>query len=192
MNPKVDAFLRGAKRWQKEMAALRQIPLACGLAEELKWGHPCYTFEGRNVVLIHGFKEYCGLLFFKGVLLKDPRKILVRQTENVQSARQARFTSVREVAGRAAALRAYVRQAIELEKSGAKVPHKKTSDYPVPEEFQKVMKQQPAARAAFQALTPGRQRGYLFYFSGAKQAKTRESRIAKHLPRILKGKGLDD
>lgn len=191
-NPKVDGIIRKAKKWQKEFEQLRKIVLDCGLTEELKWGQPCYTSDGKNVVVIHGFKEYFALLFFKGALLKDPKGILIQQTENVQSARQIRFTNVREITKLKAVLKAYIHEAIEVEKSGLKVKMKKTSDFAVPEEFQNKLDKLPALKAAFEALTPGRQRAYLFYFSGAKQSKTRESRIAKWLPRILKGKGLND
>jgi uncharacterized protein YdeI (YjbR/CyaY-like superfamily) len=191
-NPKVDAFLIKAKKWQKEFAKLRQIILGCGLTEELKWGNPCYTHEKSNIVLIHGFKEYCALLFFKGALLKDADSILIQQTENVQSARQIRFTNVQEIVRMEPVLKAYIREATELEKAGLKVTLKKTSDFAVPEEFQKKLDKIPALKTAFAALSPGRQRGYLFYFSAAKLAKTRESRIEKCIPQILKGKGLDD
>jgi uncharacterized protein YdeI (YjbR/CyaY-like superfamily) len=191
-NPKVDAFLGRAKQWQKEFEKLRSIILDCGLTEELRWGKPCYTFQKTNVVLIHGFKEYCALLFFKGVLLKDPKGILIQQTENVQAARQIRFTHVREIVGRERLLKAYVHEAIEVEKAGLKVNYKKTSDFKIPEEFQNKLDEIPALKTAFKALTPGRQRGYLFYFSAAKQSKTREARVAKWMKQILKGKGLDD
>jgi uncharacterized protein YdeI (YjbR/CyaY-like superfamily) len=191
-NPKVDGVLRRAKKWQEEFAKLRTVVLACQLTEELKWGQPCYTFEGKNIVLIHGFKEYCALLFFKGALLKDADGILVQQTENVQAGRQIRFTSVREIVQMEPVLKTYIREAIEVEKAGLKVNLKKTSDFKIPEEFQRKLDEMPALKAAFEALTPGRQRGYLFYFSSAKQAKTRESRVEKCRERILDGKGLDD
>jgi len=174
------------------MEALRTIVLDCGLAEELKWRHPCYTLDGKNVVLIHGFKEYCALLFFKGALMKDPEGILAQQTENVQAGRQIRFTSVREIAAMKPVLKAYVREAIEVEKAGLKVKHKKTSDFPVAEEFQKKLDETPALKTAFKALTPGRQRDYFFYFSSAKQSKTRVARIEKSVQKILDGKGMND
>ena len=192
MNPKVDAFLRNAKKWQKEMAKLRKIILGCQLTEELKWGKPCYLFQGNNIVLIHGFKEYCALLFFKGALLKDAKRILIQQTENVQAARQIRFTNVREMVEMEPILKAYIHEAIEVEKAGLEVSYKKTSEFKMPEEFQSKLDQIPALKRAFAALTPGRQRGYLLYFSAAKQSKTRESRIEKCMPQILKGRGLDD
>jgi uncharacterized protein YdeI (YjbR/CyaY-like superfamily) len=192
MNPKVDWFFDKAANWQKEYEQLRIICLDCGLAEELKWGCPCYTFENRNIVLIHGFKEYCALLFFKGALLKDTDGILIQQTENVQSARQVRFVNVREIVKLKKVLKTYIYQAIEVEKAGLKVPLKKTSEFKVPEEFQKKLKQMPALKKAFNELTPGRQRAYLFYFSQPKQSATRESRIEKSLQQILDGKGLND
>jgi uncharacterized protein YdeI (YjbR/CyaY-like superfamily) len=192
MNPKVDWFFDKAANWQKEYEQLRIICLDCGLAEELKWGCPCYTFENRNIVLIHGFKEYCALLFFKGALLKDTDGILIQQTENVQSARQVRFINVREIVKLKKVLKTYIYQAIEVEKAGLKVPLKKTSEFKVPEEFQKKLKQMPALKKAFNELTPGRQRAYLFYFSQPKQSATRESRIEKSLQQILDGKGLND
>jgi uncharacterized protein YdeI (YjbR/CyaY-like superfamily) len=198
MNPKIDVFLSKAKKWQKEFKKLRTIALDCGLTEEVKWGWPCYTFPasaGRqkgNVVLIHGFKEYCALLFFKGALLKDPKGILIQQTKNVQAARQIRFTNVREIAEMEPILKAYIKEAIEAEKAGLKVNYKKTSDFKIPEEFQNKLNEMPALKTAFDALTPGRQRAYLFYFSQPKQSKTRESRVEKCMQRILGGKGLDD
>ena len=191
-NPKIDAFLGKAKKWREEFEKLRSIVLACGLTEELKWMHPCYTFENKNVVLIHGFKEYCALLFFKGALLKDARGILIRQTPHVQSARQIRFTNVQEIAKLERTLKEYVFEAVEVEKVGLKVEYKKTSDFKVPEEFQNKLNEIPALKAAFEALTPGRQRAYLFYFSQAKQSKTRASRVERCVPQILKGKGMDD
>jgi uncharacterized protein YdeI (YjbR/CyaY-like superfamily) len=191
-NPKVDWYFNEATQWKEESKKLRSIILDCGLDEELKWGKPCYSFEGANVVLIHGFKQYCALLFMKGVLLKDPKKILVQQTENVQSARQIRFTNAGEIAKLEPAIKAYVKEAIEVEKSGAEVTLKKTSEFKMPEEFQNKFKQMPALKKAFEALTPGRQRGYLLYFSAAKQSATREARVEKCTPQILKGKGLDD
>jgi uncharacterized protein YdeI (YjbR/CyaY-like superfamily) len=189
-NPKVDAFLGRAKKWREEFEKLRGIVLACGLTEELRWGKPCYTLQKANIVLIHGFKEYCALLFFKGVLLKDPKGILIQQTENVQAARQVRFTHVREIVE--PTLKAYIREAIEVEKAGLEVNYKKTSDFKIPEEFQNKLDENTALKTAFNGLTPGRQRGYLFYFSAAKQSKTRAERVAKWMKQILKGKGLDD
>jgi uncharacterized protein YdeI (YjbR/CyaY-like superfamily) len=192
MNPKVDGLLRKATKWQEEFETLREIVLRSPLTEEVKWGQACYTSDGRNVVLIHGFKDYCALLFFKGALLKDPKGILIQQTENVQSARQIRFTSVREIAGMKPILIAYLREAIDVEKAGLEVKLKKTSDFKVPEEFQNKLDESPALKKAFAALTPGRQRGYLFHFSAAKQSKTREARVEKCMPQILAGRGLDD
>ena len=191
-NPKVNFFFSKAKKWQEEFRKLRTIILGCGLTEELKWGKPCYTFQQSNVVLIHGFQEYCALLFMKGALLKDAKGILVQQTENVQAARQVRFTNVREIAKMEPIVKSYIKQAIEIEKAGLEVDYRKTSEFKVPEEFQNKLNAIPALRTAFDALTPGRQRGYLLYFSGAKQSKTRESRVEKCMPQILKGKGLDD
>jgi uncharacterized protein YdeI (YjbR/CyaY-like superfamily) len=192
MNPKVDGLLRKAQKWQEEFETLREIVLDSPLTEEVKWGQACYSSDGRNIVLIHGFKEYCALLFFKGALLKDPKGILIQQTENVQSARQIRFTNVREIVAMKTVLKAFIREAIEVEHAGLKVKLKKTSDFKVPEEFQKKLNESPMLKKAFAALTPGRQRGYLFYFSAAKQSKTREARVEKCMPQILKGKGLDD
>lgn len=191
-NPKVEAFLSKAKKWQDEFKTLRRIILDTGLTEEFKWRVPCYTFQDSNVVLIHGFKEYCAILFVKGALLKDTKGILVIQTENVQAARQIRFTNVQEIVEMEPILKAYIREAIEVEKAGLKVDLKKTAEYTVPEEFQRKLDEDPALNTAFEALTPGRQRAYLLYFSGAKQSNTRESRIEKHIPRILEGKGLND
>ena len=191
-NPKVDWFFTKATEWREEFERLRMICLDCGLTEELKWGCPCYTFEKRNIVLIHGFKEYCALLFFKGALLKDPRDILIQQTENVQAARQIRFTDVRQIVKMKPILKAYINEAIEVERAGLRVPLKKTKEFDVPEEFQNKLNENPALRKAFNALTPGRQRGYLLFFSAPKQSKTRESRIEKSVPQILTGKGLND
>ena len=191
-NPKVDGLIRKAKKWREEFERLREIVLELPLTEEVKWRQPCYTSDGNNVVLIHGFKEYCALLFFKGALLKDPKRILIQQTQNMQSARQIRFTNVREIVALKPTLKAYIQQAIEVEKAGLKVKLKKTSDFKVPEEFQRKLDEIPALKEAFAALTPGRQRGYLFYFSGAKQSKTREARVGKCMPQILQGKGLND
>ncbi|MBI3805642.1 MAG: YdeI/OmpD-associated family protein [Nitrospirae bacterium] len=192
MNPKVDFFFSKAKKWQEEMKKLRTIVLACPLTEELKWGKACYTFQKNNIVLIHGFKEYCALLFFKGALLKDAKGILIQQTENVQAARQIRFTHVRDIVQMKPLLKAYIDEAIKVEKAGLKVDYKKTSKFIVPEEFQKKLDELPALKTAFDALTPGRQRGYVLYFSAPKQSKTRESRVEKWLQPILNGKGLND
>jgi uncharacterized protein YdeI (YjbR/CyaY-like superfamily) len=192
MNPKVDGFLRTAKKWREEFEKLRTVCLDCGLTEELKWGKPCYTYQESKIVLIHGFKDYCALLFFKGALLKDPKGILVQQTENVQAARQIRFTNIREIVGRESTLKAYIKEAIAVEKAGLEVSYKKTSEFAIPEEFQKRLDESPALKKAFDALTPGRQRGYILYFSAAKQPTTREARVEKYVRQILKGKGLND
>jgi uncharacterized protein YdeI (YjbR/CyaY-like superfamily) len=192
MNPKVDFFFNKAGQWQKEYEKLRKIALDCGLEEELKWGCPCYQFQGKNVVLIHGFKEYCAYLFFKGALLSDPNGILIQQTENVQSARQTRFTSAKEIVKLAPVLKAYIYEAMEVEKMGLKVKLKKTSEYAIPEEFKIKLDKNQKLKQAFDTLTPGRQRAYIFHFSQAKQSKTRMSRVEKYIPLILKGKGLDD
>jgi uncharacterized protein YdeI (YjbR/CyaY-like superfamily) len=192
MNPKVDFFFNKAKQWQEEYEKLRMIMLDCGLTEELKWGCPCYTLNKQNIVLIHGFKEYCALLFFKGALLNDANGILIQQTENVQSGRQIRFTNVLEIVEMEPIVKAYIYKAIEVEKAGLKVALKKTADFTVPEEFQSKLDRIPALKTAFEALTPGRQRGYLFYFSQPKQSKTRDARVEKYIPQILDGKGLDD
>ena len=192
MNPKVDAYISKLKQWREETEKLRAIVLACPVTEELKWGVPCYTFDDRNVVLIHGFKEYCAILFVKGALLDDPKGILIQQTENVQSARQVRFTSLQEIVKLQAVLKTYIRAAIEVEKAGLKVVHKSTEEFEVAEEFQNRLDKTPTLKKAFEALTPGRQRAYLLHFSSAKQSKTRESRIEKCLPMILDGKGLND
>jgi len=192
MNPKVEFCFSKAKRWQEEFQKLRTIVLDCELSEELKWGWPCYTFQNKNIVLIHGFKEYCALLFFKGALLKDAKGILIQQTENVQAARQIRFTNVREILKMAPILKAYVDEAIEAEKAGLKVNLKKTREFTIPEEFQNKLDKIPALKIAFNALTPGRQRAYILHFSSAKQSKTRESRVEKYMKQILNGKGLDD
>jgi uncharacterized protein YdeI (YjbR/CyaY-like superfamily) len=192
MNPKVDWFFEKTQKWQKEYKQLRTICLGCDLTEDLKWGQPCYTLEGKNIVLIHGFKEYCAFLFFKGSLLKDKKGILIQQTENVQAARQIRFTSVGQITKMEKVLKSYIYEAVDVEESGKKVELKKSSEFKVPEEFQTRLKKMPALKKAFASLTPGRQRGYLLYFSSAKQAKTRESRIEKYLEKILDGKGLED
>jgi uncharacterized protein YdeI (YjbR/CyaY-like superfamily) len=192
MNPKVDFYFTRAKKWQEEISAMREIALDCGLDEELKWGCPCYTHNGENIVLVHTFKEYCAFLFFKGALLKDPKKLLIQQTANVQSARQIRFTNIKEIVGLKRTLKAYIHEAIEVEKAGLKVELKKTTEYPTPIELQSHFKRSPELKTAFKNLTPGRQRGYLLYFSQAKQASTRDSRIEKCIPLILSGKGLND
>src|SRR6476620_1358391 len=191
-NPKVDFFFTKASKWQEEFRRLRTIILSCGLTEELKWGKPCYTFQKSNVVLIHGFKEHCALLFMKGALLKDSKRILIQQTENVQAARQIRFTNVREIVAMEPILKAYIKEAIEVAKAGLEVDYKKTSEFAIPEEFQNRLDESPPLKTAFDALTPGRQRGYMLYFSAAKQSKTREARVEKCLLQILKGKGLND
>ena len=192
MNPKVDWYFSKDREWQKEIQQLRTIILDCDLTEELKWGCPCYMFGDRNIVLIHVFKEYCAVLFFKGALLKDPKGILVQQTENVQAARQMRFTSLGEILKQEKVLKAYIYEAVALEESGAKVDFKKTREFAVPEEFQIRLDKNPSLKRAFYELTPGRQRGYLLHFASAKQSKTRESRIEKNIRQILDGKGLDD
>ncbi len=192
MNPKVDFFFNKASKWQEEYGKLRVIALDCGLTEELKWGCPCYSLNKQNIVLIHGFKEYCAYLFFKGSLLNDAQGILIQQTKDVQSARQVRFTNAAEIAEMEPILKAYIYEAIEVEKAGLKVELKKTSDFEIPGEFQSKLDHIPALKTAFEALTPGRQRGYLFYFSQPKQSKTREARVEKSIPKILGGKGLED
>ena len=194
-NPRLDGFFakgKEAKRWQAEFERLREIILDCQLTEVLKWMHPCYTLEDKNIVLIHGFKEYCAVLFFKGALLQDANGILVKQTENVQAERQVRFTNVQEIITMEPVLKAYILEAIEVEKAGLKVEYKKTTEFPVPDEFQSKLDDFPALKTAFEALTPGRQRAYILYFSQAKQSKTREARVEKCIERILDGKGLDD
>jgi uncharacterized protein YdeI (YjbR/CyaY-like superfamily) len=192
MNPKVDWFFNKDTKWQKEFEQLRTIILDCGLTEELKWGCPCYLFGKSNIILIHGFKEYCALLFFKGALLNDPDGILIQQTENVQAARQIRFTNIREIVKMERNLKAYIYEAIEVEKAGLKVKLRKTSDFKIPEEFQKKLDKSKTLKKAFDALTPGRQRAYIFYFSQPKLSKTRETRVEKYRKQILRGKGLDD
>ena len=192
MNPKVDVYLSKPKKWQEEMEKLRMIILDCQLTEELKWGKPCYTLDKTNIVLIHGFKEYCALLFFKGALLKDANGILIKQTENVQAGRQIRFINVREIVELEPILKAYINEAIEVEKAGLKVNYKESAEFILPEEFQNKLDEIPALKAAFDALTPGRQRGYNLYFSAPKQSKTRESRVEKCMEQILNGKGLND
>jgi uncharacterized protein YdeI (YjbR/CyaY-like superfamily) len=192
MNPKVDWFFNKAKQWQEEYLKLRMTALDCGLSEELKWGCPCYALNKQNIVLIHGFKEYCALLFFKGALLNDPHGILIQQTKDVQSARQMRFTNVLQIVEMEPIIKACIYEAIEVEKAGLKVVLKTTAEFDIPEEFQYKLDRIPALKTAFGALTPGRQRGYLFYFSQPKQSKTREARVEKYIPQILNGKGLDD
>lgn len=191
-NPKVDEFLGRQTKWQKEFKKLRSIALSCQLSEQFKWGHPCYTIENKNVVLIHGFNEYCALLFFKGALLDDPNGILIQQTENVQSGRQIRFTNTHSISELETILPDYIERAIEVEKAGLKLKLKETSDFTIPEEFQRRMDDDFELKTAFESLTPGRQRGYIFHFSEPKQSKTKESRIDKCLQRILDGKGLND
>ena len=192
MNPKVDGYLKRSKYWQDELATLRKIILACELSEELKWGCPCYTFQKKNIVLIHGFKEYCAVLFFKGALLKDANGILIQQTENVQAARQIRFTSAQEIVETETILKTYIYEAIEVEKAGLKVNLKKNTELIFPEEFQSKLDETPALKTAFDALTPGRQRAYNLHFSAPKQSKTREARVEKCMQQILDGKGLND
>jgi uncharacterized protein YdeI (YjbR/CyaY-like superfamily) len=191
-NPQVDAYLRNAKKWQRELQKLRLILLGCQLTEEFKWGKPCYMFKEHNVVIILPLKEYCTLLLCKGVLLKDPHGILIKAGENTQAARQIRFTNLRQITEIENILKAYIHEAIEVEKAGLEVTYKKITDFAIPEELQKQLDASPALKTAFHALTPGRQRGYLIYFSAAKQSNTRESRVKKCLPQILKGKGLND
>ena len=192
MNPKVDWYFQKAKKWQEELEILRITVLDCQLTEELKWGVPCYTLEQSNIVLIHTFKDYCALLFFKGALFKDPKGILVQQTKNVQSARQIRFSNAQEILEMRPVIKAYIAEAIEVEKSGLEVEFKKTTEFGVPEELQEKFDEIPELKTAFDALTPGRQRGYILHFSAPKQSKTRASRIEKYMPQILNGKGLDD
>jgi len=192
MNPKVEFYFSKAKKWKEELKKLRMIVLDCQLTEELKWGVPCYTFQKSNVVLIHVFKEYCALLFVKGALLSDPIGILIQQTENVQAARQIRFTNVKEIVKLKTSLKAYIQEAIEVEKAGLKVDLKKTTEFNMPEEFLNKLDEMPALKEAFDALTPGRQRAYLLYFSAPKQSKTRAARVEKCMQPILEGKGLND
>lgn len=191
-NPKADWFFDKETKWQKEYAQLRMIILDCGLDEEIKWGCPCYTFQNRNIILIHGFKEYCAVLFFKGALLNDANNILIQQTENVQAPRQVRFTNVKEITNLEKILKAYIYEAVEVERAGLQMKLKKTADFKIPEEFQKKLHENKALKKAFEALTPGRQRGYIFYFSQPKQSKTREARVEKYIPHILEGRGLND
>ncbi len=192
MNPKVNWFFDKDTKWQEEYSELRMLVLDCGLTEELKWGCPCYTLKKSNIVLIHGFKNYCALLFMQGVLLADKNEILIQQTENVQSARQIRFNNIQEILKSKSIIKAYIKEAIEVGKAGLKVEFKKTTEYKIPVEFQNVLDDTPELKTAFQSLTPGRQRGYILYFSAPKQVKTREARIEKYLQKILEGKGFDD
>ena len=192
MNTKVDFFFNKANKWQNEYKELRMIVLECGLQEELKWGFPCYTFQNSNVVLIHGFKNYCALLFHKGALMKDANGVLIQQTENVQSARQIRFTNIREIRELGTLLSDYVNEAIELEKAGLKVTFKKSTEFKIATEFQNKLDELPALKIAFDALTPGRQRAYLLHFSAPKQSKTRVSRVERCMQKIISGKGLND
>lgn len=192
INPKIDEFISKAQKWREEFETLRAIILDCDLTEEMKWGVPCYTFENKNVVLIHGFKEYCAILFIKGALLKDTHNILIQQTENVQAGRQIRFTNVQEITAMETILKDYIYEAIEIEKAGLEVDFKKTTEYIIPEELQNKFNEIPNLKTAFEKLTPGRQRAYIFYFSEPKQSKTRESRIEKNVEKILGVKGLND
>ncbi len=192
MNPKVDVYSSKARRWQEELEKLRMILLDCGLTEELKWGKPCYTFQKRNIVVMLPLKEYCALLFFKGALLNDANGILVKPGENTQAGRQIRFTTVREIVEMEPVLKAYISEAIAVEKAGLKVNFRRTSEFKIPEEFQNKLDEIPALKTAFSALTPGRQRAYIFYFSAPKGSKTRESRVEKYMQQILNGKGLND
>jgi hypothetical protein len=192
MNPEVDWFFTKKSKWQTAYAELRMLVLDCGLTETLKWGCPCYTHNDNNILLIHGFKDYCALLFMQGALLKDPAGILVQQTQNVQAARQLRFANLEEIEKSQSIILAYIREAIEIDKAGLKMELKKTSEFNMPEEFQLALDEMPELKTAFEALTPGRQRGYLLYFSAAKQSKTRIARIEKYIPQILDGKGLED
>lgn len=191
-NPRVDVFLKKEKKWRDEFEQLRMIVLDCQLTEELKWGQPCYAFEKKNIVLMHGFKDYCALLFFKGALLKDSKGILVQQTKNVQAGRQIRFTNVQEIVKMKTILKGYIREAIEVEKAGLEVNFKKTTEFAIPEEFQNKLDKSASLKKAFNALTPGRQRAYILYFSAPKQSKTRESRVERCVQQIINGKGLND
>ncbi len=192
LNPKVDAFLSRSNKWQEEFRKLRAIILDCALTEELKWGVPCYTFQKENIVLIHGFKDYCAILFIKGSLLQDPQGILIQQTQNVQAGRQIRFTDLAEIVAMESILKEYIFEAIEVEKAGLEVPFKKPAEFEIPEELRMRCEANPALKSAFDALTPGRQRSYMLYFSAPKQSKTREARVEKYIPKILDGMGLDD
>jgi uncharacterized protein YdeI (YjbR/CyaY-like superfamily) len=192
LNPKVDAFIGKAKKWKKELELLRSIVLDCGFDEEIKWGHPCYTVDGKNLFVLQGFKDYCAIMFFKGALLNDPKRILIKTGENTQAGRQLRFTDIAQIVKIEKTIKLYVREAAAVEKAGLKVERKKTSDYAIPEEFKVHLDKNPALKTAFESLTPGRQRAYLLFFSSAKQSQTREARVAKFVPKILKGKGMDD
>ena len=192
MNPKVDFYFSKSKKWQTELEQLRTFVVDCGLTEELKWGVPCYTFQNSNIALLHTFKDYCALLFVKGALLKDAHNILIQQTENTQAARQVRFTKVQEIVALEPTLKAYIQEAIEVEKAGLKVDFKKSAEFIIPEEFQRKLTEISSLKTAFNSLTPGRQRAYILYFSAPKQSQTRESRVEKCIPQILNGKGLTD
>lgn len=191
-NPKVDAFIGRAKKWQKELELLRSIVLECGFNEEVKWGHPCYTVDGKNLFVLQGFKDYCAIMFFKGALLKDPKHILIKTGENTQASRQLRFTDISQIVKLEKTIKSYTKEAAAVEKAGLKVERKKTSEYAMPEEFKIQIDKNSKLRTAFESLTPGRQRAYLLFFSSAKQSQTREARVAKFIPKILKGKGMDD
>lgn len=191
-NSKIDPYFRKLKKWKEEFELLREIVLDCGLTEDFKWMHPCYTYDNKNIVLIHGFKDYCALLFHKGALIKDPHEILIQQTENVQAARQIRFTHVQDIEEMELILKAYIHEAIEVEKAGLQINYKKNTEYVIPEELENKFAQMPDLKTAFESLTPGRQRAYILHFSTPKQSKTRESRIEKNIPHILSGKGLND
>lgn len=191
-NTKIDPYFNKLKKWKEEFGLLREIALDCGLTEDFKWMHPCYTFDDKNIVLIHGFKDYCALLFHKGALLKDPHGILIQQTENVQAARQIRFTNAQDIDEMQLIVRAYITEAIEVEKAGLQVNFKKNTDYTIPVELENKFEEMTNLKEAFEALTPGRQRAYILHFSAPKQAKTRESRVEKYIPHILNGKGLND
>jgi uncharacterized protein YdeI (YjbR/CyaY-like superfamily) len=191
-NPKVDFYFENAEKWRMEFERLRSIILACPLIEDLKWGCPCYTFEDKNIILIHGFKDYCAVLFFKGALLKDAKGVLIQQTANVQAGRQIRFTNAQEITEMETILKTYIHEAMDIEKAGLKVNFRQNSELSFPEEFKNKLDADAALKTAFAALTPGRQRAYALYFSAPKQSKTRDSRVEKHIPRILQGKGLDD
>lgn len=192
MNSKVNWFFDKSTKWQAAYQELRDIMLTLDLTEELKWGCPCYTYDKNNIVLIHGFKDYCALLFMKGAIMKDPKQLLVQQTENVQSARQVRFTNLNEIVKQKAVIKSYIKNAIEVEKSGVKIEMKKTTEYKIPVEFQAALNEMNELKTSFDKLTPGRQKGYLLYFASAKQSKTRNERIEKYIPKILDGKGLED
>ncbi|WP_054028777.1 YdeI/OmpD-associated family protein [Bacillus sp. FJAT-28004] len=191
-NPKIDPYFNKLKKWKEEFELLRDIVLDCGMTEDFKWMHPCYTFENKNIVLIHGFKDYCALLFHKGALLKDPHGILIQQTENVQAARQIRFTNVQDIDEMQLILKSYIDEAIEVEKAGLQVNYKKNTEYIIPEELENKFVEIPDLKTAFEALTPGRQRAYILHFSSPKQSKTRESRVEKYIAHILNEKGIDD